>query len=135
MQLRSAFLTMAMAAGFLSGACSSSTNEPSGTGGSSSGAAGAAGSSSTGTGGACPNGTACGGSVVGTWTVSSSCLTLSATNLDISAAGLESRHVHERQAQGLHQRERNVDRQRQRDVHGRYDHVRDHDGRIFRLAA
>ena len=51
MQLRSAFLTMAMAAGILSGACSSGTNDPSGTGGSSSGAAG---SSSTGAGGASP---------------------------------------------------------------------------------
>jgi hypothetical protein len=88
MQLRSAFLTMAMAAGLLSGACSSGTNDPSGTGGSS-GQAGAAGGSTTGAGGACPNASACGGSVVGTWTVSSSCLTLSSTNLDIGPAGLD----------------------------------------------
>jgi len=35
------------------------------------------------------NGTACGGNVVGTWTVSSACLNLSSSDLDISAAGLD----------------------------------------------
>ena len=89
MQLRSAFLTMAIAAGMLSGACAGGSSTPSGTGGSSSGAAGTGNSTGAGGGSSCPNVTACGGSVVGTWNVSSSCLTLSATNLDISAAGLD----------------------------------------------
>jgi hypothetical protein len=35
----------------------------------------------------CPNGTSCGGSVVGTWNVTSSCLTLSG-NMDVSILGM-----------------------------------------------
>jgi non-reducing end alpha-L-arabinofuranosidase len=69
------------------GGSSNSGGSP-GTGGSSSGTGG----SSSGTGGsgsACTNVTACGGSVVGTWSVASACLALSSSNLDISAAGLD----------------------------------------------
>ena len=79
---------------------SSSSGGLVGTGGSSSGGSGVGtgGSSSGGTGGGgtCTNVTACGGSVVGTWTVSSACLQLSSSNLDTSAAGLESHQMPER---------------------------------------
>ena len=88
MQLRSAFLTMAIAAGIFSGACSSASNLT-GAGGSSSGTAGTAGGTGAGGQPSCPNVTACGGDVVGTWTVSSSCVNLNAASVDISAAGLD----------------------------------------------
>ena len=100
MKVQSAFLAMTAAFAMISGACSSNGIGNSGTGGSSStgGTTGAGGNSSgtggSGTGGAgpsCPNGTACGGSVVGTWNVSSSCLTLSDSNVDIGLAGLDPR--------------------------------------------
>ena len=98
MKVQSAFLALTAAFAMISGACSSSLGT-SGTGGSSStgGTTGAGGSSSgtggsgTGGGASCPNGTACGGSVVGTWTVSSTCLTLSDSNVDITLAGLDPR--------------------------------------------
>ena len=91
MKVQSAFLSITAAFAIISGACSSNPSASSGTGGSSStgGTPGTGGSSSgTGGGASCPNGTACGGNVVGTWTVSSSCLTLNDDNLDIAAAGL-----------------------------------------------
>src|ERR1035438_2834283 len=106
MKVQSAFLAMAVAFAMISGACSTSLNSSgtggssgggtgTGTGGTSSGGAGTGtgGTSSGGTGGglSCANVTACGGSVVGTWAVSSSCLTLSDSNLDISLAGLDPR--------------------------------------------
>jgi hypothetical protein len=74
---------------------SGSGGNASGTGGSSNGTGGhtsGTGGSSSGTGGgsgSCSDVTACGGSVVGTWSVMSSCLTLSGTNLDITNAGLD----------------------------------------------
>ncbi|HZL21206.1 MAG TPA: arabinofuranosidase catalytic domain-containing protein, partial [Polyangia bacterium] len=105
MKVQSGLLAVATAFVMISGACSSSpsgssgaggtssTGKGGGTGGSSStGKAGTSGSSSsggTGGGASCPNGTACGGNAVGTWTVSSSCLTLSDENLDITLAGLD----------------------------------------------
>jgi hypothetical protein len=87
MKVQSAFFTalllLAVASGTTSLSCSSgTTDDPTGKGGS--------GSGSGGSGGSCPNGTACGGNVVGSWTVSSSCLTLGGT-LDISLAGLDPR--------------------------------------------
>ena len=96
MKLRLAVL--AMAAAMCLGACSSFSGSGSGTGGSSSGGTGGGtgGSPSTGTGGgtggssssggaggACTNVTACGGNAVGTWTVTSSCLSVSG-QLDLS---------------------------------------------------
>jgi hypothetical protein len=99
MKLRLAVVAMATAAGMLFGACNSFSGSGSGTGGSSgggtgggtggrpsSGAGGATGgsSSSGGTGGVCANVTACGGAVVGTWTVTSSCLNVSG-QLDLSS--------------------------------------------------
>lgn len=96
------------ALGLISGACSQSSDTPSGTAGSPAGTAGTVGTGgSTGTAGTpggvsggpatgtaggsgttCTNVTACGGSVVGTWTVSSSCLSV-AGNLDIVNFGLD----------------------------------------------
>ena len=88
MKFQSAALAMAAALGMISVACSAGLGNPTGSGGSSStGTAGTTGTGGTGT--SCPNVTACGGSVVGTWNVTSSCLKLSATNLDISMAGLD----------------------------------------------
>ncbi len=96
MKLRLAVL--AMAAAMFLGACSSFSGSGSGAGGSSSGGTGAGtggssrsgtgggtggSSSSGGAGGACANVTACGGNVVGTWTVASSCLSVSG-QLDLS---------------------------------------------------
>ncbi len=77
MKIRSAVLAMA-AVGMMAGACSSGTGNPSGAGGSSGGGAGG--------GASCPDGTACGGDVVGTWTVTSSCLSVNGT-LDLTQAG------------------------------------------------
>jgi hypothetical protein len=94
MKVQSVFLATALAVAMISGACNSSSIGSSGTGGSSStgGTTGTGGSSSgTGGGASCPNVTACGGNVVGTWNVSSSCLTLSDSNVDISLAGLDPR--------------------------------------------
>ncbi len=94
MKLQCAVMAVATAAGMLFGACSTFSGNGSGTGGSSSGGAGGGtgGSSSSstggsvstgGAGGACASVTACGGPVVGTWTVSSSCLNVSGP-LDLS---------------------------------------------------
>ncbi|HEY7372487.1 MAG TPA: hypothetical protein VIF57_10040, partial [Polyangia bacterium] len=90
MKLQSVVLVMALAFATLSGACGSSS--PSGTGGSSGTGTGGNGTAgTTGTGGAsCPDVAACGGSVVGTWTVMSSCLTVNGT-VDPSWLGLDPR--------------------------------------------
>jgi hypothetical protein len=98
MKLWSAVVAMATAVAIFVGACSSFSGNGSGTGGSSGGGTGGTGgrsssgtggatggsSSSGGAGGACANVTACGGNVVGTWTVSSSCLSVSGP-LDLSS--------------------------------------------------
>jgi hypothetical protein len=70
------------------GGCAKTDGGGAGTGGTSGGAAGAGGESSGGggAGGACPDVTPCGGSVVGTWTVTSSCLKVAGT-LDLSLVG------------------------------------------------
>src|SRR5262245_14544075 len=88
MKRSAAVLRLAIALGMMSGACSSTSGNPSGTAGTS-GGGNATGAGGTGTGGSCPDVTACGGSVVGTWNVTSSCLRLNATDLDISLAGLD----------------------------------------------
>jgi Alpha-L-arabinofuranosidase B, catalytic len=71
---------MALALGAISSACSSGSVGSTGTGGTS-GSGGAAAAAS------CSNVSPCGGNVVGSWSVTSSCLKLSG-NLDISALGL-----------------------------------------------
>ena len=81
MKVQSAFLTTTIAFAMILGACSSNPSTSSGTGGSSStggttGVGGTTGTGGTGGGKSCPNVTACSGSVVGTWTVTSSCLTV-----------------------------------------------------------
>jgi hypothetical protein len=99
MKVQSGVLATALALAVVSGACTVASSNPSGTGGTSSSgtAGGAAGSSGSGTGGGsggtgiCSNGSACGGSVIGTWTVASSCLSLGSANLDITNAGLDPR--------------------------------------------
>src|SRR4051812_7167671 len=92
MKVQSAALAMAIAFGMISGACTVSADNPTGTGGSTSsgtaGVGGTTGSGGTGGGTTCPNVTACGGNVVGTWNVTSSCLALGG-KLDISLAGLD----------------------------------------------
>ena len=89
MKVQAGVLAMAIAIGMISGACNPTTGTLSGTGGSSSGTAGSTGTAGTG-GPSCPNGAPCGGSVVGTWNVTSSCLNLSGA-LDISLVGLDPR--------------------------------------------
>ena len=121
MKVQSAALAMAIAFAMISGACSSTGTTPSGSAGSSGG--GTAGTTGTaGTGGpSCPNGVAL------RWQ--------RGRNLerDVVVPGVEwgaghlagrsrSPHLQERVDLGLAQRERNVDRERQRDVHGRDDH-------------
>ena len=78
------------------GSSQSGGNAPSSTGGQQSTGGSATGGSATSTGGssstggsgpACTNGTPCGGSVVGTWTVQSSCLTASG-QLDMGSLGI-----------------------------------------------
>ncbi len=103
MKVQSPVLALAMAFGILSAACAQSGNQ-SGSGGSSQsggstgsggnsqsgGSTGSGGSSqSGGSSGSCTNVSACGGAVVGTWSVSSACLDISSSNLDISLAGLD----------------------------------------------
>src|SRR3954447_23352750 len=81
MKVQSAVLAIAAALGMLWGACSS-------TGGNSSNGGGGTGGTSV-NGGAeasCSNGTPCGGDVVGTWTVNSSCLKVTGT-LDLMSFG------------------------------------------------
>ncbi|HMF40834.1 MAG TPA: hypothetical protein VKQ32_09065, partial [Polyangia bacterium] len=92
MKVQSAFLALAIAFGMISGGCSSGTGGA-GTGGSSSGGAGPGTGGTTGSGGtgpSCQNVSPCGGSVDGTWTVMSSCLTVNGT-VDPSWLGLDPR--------------------------------------------
>src|SRR3954471_222743 len=73
-------VVLAMVAGLISGACSSGAGpSPGGAGGS---------------GASCPNGTACGGNVIGSWTVSSSCLSVTGElNPALAGAGCPSAPV------------------------------------------
>lgn len=88
---RNRFVLLALAAvgpALISWACSSGANTLSGTGGTPGSGGVVSSGGSPGTGGAgtsCPNVTACGGDLVGTWTVTSSCLKVSG-NLDLSQA-------------------------------------------------
>ena len=106
MKVQSAVLSMAaMAVGFgaITGACSTTSNPgpprgalpprcgpppPAVTGGSGSTSTGPPVQVAAGAGEMCSNVTACGGIVAGTWTVTSSCLTVSG-NLDVSSAGAD----------------------------------------------
>jgi hypothetical protein len=82
MKVQPLALTFAISLGWLSLGCA-----PSGLGGGG-GTSGATGAGGTGGAVSCPDVTACGGSVVGTWTVASSCLTVSGTlDLTLVAAG------------------------------------------------
>ena len=94
----------------------------SGTGGGTGGS-----SSSGGAGGACANVTACGGNVVGTWTVASSCLSVSRSAGSVEFLWLRMlvRSGH-RVPPGV----RNVERQVRRDVYGQHD---DHGQRAARV--
>ena len=89
---RTHFVLLALATlgpAVISSGCNSGGNALSGTGGTpgSGGTVSSGGSTGTGGGGtSCPNVTACGGNLVGTWTVTSSCLKVSG-NLDLSLAG------------------------------------------------
>ena len=87
--LASLLLAMAIGPGLTLAACAPGSGASSGTGGKpgSGGAVGTGGISGTGgTGTSCSNVTACGGNLVGTWTVASSCLKVSG-NLDPSVVG------------------------------------------------
>jgi Alpha-L-arabinofuranosidase B, catalytic len=86
MKVRSVALPLAIAFGMSSGACSSGSGTRSGTGGSSSGGTGGGAGGGAG-GGSCSNVTPCGGSAVGRWTVTSSCLKVTG-QLDLSLGGL-----------------------------------------------
>src|SRR5450432_2982226 len=90
MKVQSAVLMAVALLGF--GACSTSSNSPSGMNGvtSNGGGGGTGGSSGSGQQASCSNVSPCGGDVVGTWTVSSSCLKIGG-NLDIALAGLDPR--------------------------------------------
>jgi hypothetical protein len=88
---------MVIALGLIAAACSSSSGSNPGNSSTSGGSSASGGATST-TGGnssggestmGCGNVTACGGNAVGTWNVSSSCLSLTGNNLDISLAGLD----------------------------------------------
>src|SRR3954451_5746556 len=86
MKVHPAALAVVLAAGTFSVACSAGLGGSTGAGGSP-GSAGTTGGGGSSSGGApCPSVTACGGDVVGTWTVSSSCLTVSGA-LDLSLVG------------------------------------------------
>ncbi|HZL18130.1 MAG TPA: arabinofuranosidase catalytic domain-containing protein [Polyangia bacterium] len=88
-QLASLALALTAAAGLISWACSAGSGGSSGTGGNSgSGGTSATGgrSGSGGVGDSCSNVMACGGDVVGTWKVVSSCLKVTG-NLDLSLVG------------------------------------------------
>ena len=96
MKLQSAVRVTAVAMALVSAACSSSSLSTTGSGGSSSGGAtGSGGGSNTGGGpGTCSNVTACGGTPVGTWNVTSSCLTVKGTlNLGDFGAGCKSEPI------------------------------------------
>src|SRR5580692_5632190 len=85
MNVQSVLLAIGVAAGMISGACTSSAGNSSGTGGSH--GSGTGGSSSGGAqGGSCANVTACGGNLVGTWNVTSSCLQVTG-DLDLTLVG------------------------------------------------
>ncbi|MEP7052169.1 MAG: arabinofuranosidase catalytic domain-containing protein [Pseudomonadota bacterium] len=103
MKIQSAVLTLILGLGMLADACSGKTDANGGTAGavgngggaSSAGAvgngggpsgAGAGGAGGSSPGAACTNVTACGGSVVGTWNVTASCLKVSGT-LDLTLIG------------------------------------------------
>jgi len=100
MKIQSAALIVALAIGLISGACSTGTDGAAGGSANNGGALGAGGSNGNGSGGgpmaaggssgggtaSCSNVSACGGSVVGTWSVSASCLKVSG-NLDLAAIG------------------------------------------------
>src|SRR5215471_16202508 len=75
-------LALALAGGMVSAACTSHSGTPSGTGGNS-----AAGVTGAGGAGSCSSVTPCGGDVVGTWTVTSSCLKVTG-NVDVMQFGL-----------------------------------------------
>src|SRR4051812_49023030 len=94
MKARSVALASALAAAMFSPACSPGPAQLTGAG-ATSGGAGTTGTAGTGGGGAsCPNVTPCGGNVVGTWTVASSCLTVSgALDLGLVGAGCPSAPV------------------------------------------
>ena len=89
---RNHFVLLALATvgpALISSGCNSGGNALSGTGGTPGSGGTVSSGGSTGTGGAgtsCPDVTACGGNLVGTWTVTSSCLKVSG-NLDLSLAG------------------------------------------------
>jgi len=79
-----------LAAAMADGGCSSSTGQSGGTGGTTGSGGATPTGATTGSGGSvpnCPGGTACGGSVVGTWNVTSSCLALSG-DMDVMLASL-----------------------------------------------
>ena len=82
-------VTVAVIFGVTPSACTSGSGGGPGAAGSGGNAAGSSGTGNGGSIGACINGTPCGGSPVGTWNVTSSCLTLTSGNLDISNAGLD----------------------------------------------
>ena len=87
MNVRLAALVLALAAGMSAQGCGSGLVGSPGQGGSSGGAGTTGAAGGGGAGGApCPDVTACAGSVVGTWTVVSSCLAVSGT-LDLSLVG------------------------------------------------
>src|SRR5450755_3548249 len=94
MKIQSAVLAMAVAFGMIAGACASSSGGGSGSGGSSNSAGGGSSAGALGTGGgssggaaaACSNTTACGGSALGTWNATSSCLKVTG-QLDLSLVG------------------------------------------------
>jgi len=89
---RNHFVLLALAAvgaALISSGCNPAASTLSGTGGTPGSGGTVSSGGSTGTGGAgasCPNVTACGGDLVGTWTVTSSCLKVSG-NLDLSLVG------------------------------------------------
>src|SRR3954467_4012810 len=96
MRVQSAVATLVVLSLFVAGACStkSDSGKPNGSGGapSSGGAPASAGAATAGqpgggAGGSCSNVTACGGDVVGAWTVSSSCLQV-AGQLDLSGTSV-----------------------------------------------
>jgi len=97
MKFRSTAFATTIIAGLISGACSGSSTTSGGTAGTpgAGGASGAIGNGGTGgasassggmTGAVCSDVTICGGNVVGTWNVTSSCLAVSG-NLDLSMIG------------------------------------------------
>src|SRR5215831_1249994 len=104
MNVRSAVPAIALGLALISGACSPGAGSASGSGGNSTSGGGVgSGGSSSGSGGSsntggssgtCSNVTACGGSLVGTWTVASSCLSVSGqVDLTLVGAGCPSAPV------------------------------------------